>query len=213
MALGKRPRKQTEIGSMAKRPEFRDYRDYLRWRLDRRLETVQARIEKVKRYVDGLPAVEFSGDEADRIWLDQFVKGNGLDICCGDFLLGDENQAFGVDGAEKMVGMDYFFEGDELTFADSGVVDFIVTNYLDGLPDPLKALTEWFRCLREGGTLAVVCRDAESYPIDSMGGMRNHRRVSAYTHVTLSQYLHRVGYKSIKVERTNHNTLRALAIK
>lgn len=192
------------------RPKFTDYKDYMRWRLDRRVATIASRVEGVKKnYIDKLP-VNDDGAEADRLWLDQFAKGKGVDIACGDFLIGD---AFGVDGHERQIGTDHFNEGDELTFSEPGKIDFIVTNYLDAFPNPLKALNEWYRALKfGGGVLAMTCRDAESYK-NATGALSNAKRQSVYTALTLSQYLHRAGFVDVKVEKTKHGTLRAVAYK
>jgi SAM-dependent methyltransferase len=190
-----------------------NYKDYLRSVLDRRAATIASRVASVKaNYIDKLNDndVTSAGTEEDRKWLAQFAKGKGLDIACGDFLIGD---ALGVDGAEKQIGTDYFNEGDDLAFAEPGKIDFIVTNYLDAFPNPLKVLNEWYRALKfGGGIIALTCRNAESYT-DPKGSLTNNKRQSAYTKVTLSQYLYRAGFTKVKVEATNHGTLRGYAEK
>ena len=202
------------------RPKFERYQDYMNWRLDRRLATLKERIENVKkRYVaklhDGDALAKAS--EEDRLWLDQFCKGKGLDIACGDFLCGDDVQASGVDGAERQIGTDHYNEGDELTFAEPGKIDFIVTNYLDAFPNPLKALNEWYRALKfGGGVLAIVCRDADYPEKDKhleLGPLSNPRRQSVYTQITLAQYLKRAGFVDVKVVKGPMGSLRALAYK
>jgi len=182
------------------RPKFKNYKDYMIWRLDKRVETVTAKAERIKRdYIARLGSND-GGTEENRQWLDQFAKGVGFDIACGDFLIGDIVQALGVDGAPKMLGTDYWSEGDNLSFQPTDTLDYIVTNYLDGMPAPLKALAEWCRCIKPGGRIAVVCRDAQMYHT-SMGALENARRQSCYTSITLSNYLYRVGLKNVKVEK------------
>lgn len=202
------------------RPKFDNYKDYMKWRLDRRVETIRQRVENVKaRYIDRLHPNDplAIASEEDRKWLDQFCKGKGLDIACGDFLCGDMEQAEGVDGAEKQIGTDHFTEGDELTFTEPGKIDFIVTNYLDAFASPLKALNEWYRALKfGGGVLAIVCRDAEYAEKDKhleLGPLSNGRRNSVYTQITLAQYLKRAGFVDVKVVKAPMGSLRAVAYK
>lgn len=198
------------------RPTFTDYRDYMRWRLDRRVETIKHRVESVKKnYIDKLRPEDIhgKGGEDDRLWLDQFCKGKGLDIACGDFLCG-EDQASGVDGHERQIGTDHFNEGDELTFSEPGKIDFIVTNYLDAFPNPLKVLNEWYRALKfSGGCLAIVCRDAEQATDKPKGPLENGKRQSLYTVVTLAQYMYRAGFTEVKVAKTTWGSLRAVGYK
>ena len=198
-------------------PKFDDYRDYMRYLLDKRVEVIKSRVESVKKnYIDKLgpnDPIARSGEE-DRQWLVQFAKGKGLDIACGDFTIGD---AEGVDGAEKQIGCVHFSEGDELAFAEPGKYDFVVTNYLDAFSNPLKALNDWYRALKfGGGVLAIVCRDAEAPTTNKrpeLGPLSNAKRQALYTKITLSQYMYRAGFTGVVVARTKHGSLRANAIK
>jgi len=198
---------------MSERPNFKTYQEYMIWRLDKRVETVRAKAERIKEnYIKRLPSTD-GGSEENRIWLDQFARGVGFDIACGDFLIGDVVQALGVDGAPKMLGTDYWSEGDDLSFQPADSLDYIVTNYLDGMPAPLKALVEWRRCIKSGGRIAVVCRDAEQYT-QEMGPLENARRQSCYTEVTLKNYLYRVGFIDVRVEvHPKSSSLRGSATK
>jgi SAM-dependent methyltransferase len=186
----------------------------MKYRLDRRVEAIRAKAERVYNdYVLRKIDKDNSPDEEDRLWLDQFANGNGYDICCGDFLIGGEDQAVGIDGHAHMVGTDRLSEGDELAFQESGRLDFVVTNYLEGLPYPLKALNEWWRCLKPEGVLALVCRNANKYSAKyPKGALDNGSRQNTFTTVTLSHYLHRAGFKDVKVEEVGP-TLRAYAVK
>lgn len=197
-----------------KMPKFDTDMEYMEWRLNRRIEVITHRVERVKRgYIEQCKRRGVAPGEEDRRWLDQFAVGNGLDIACGDFLVGDGDSAQGVDGHERMVGTDYWSEGDELSFQEPGKLDFIVTNYLDGFPTPLKALNEWHRCLRVGGVIAIVCRDADTYK-EPAGPLGNLRRQSVFTAVTLPQYLHRAGFRDIKCgKNSKENVLRCHAKK
>jgi len=179
-------------------------------RLDKRLETMKNRVESVKNtYLKNINFDETDAGESERIWLDQFAVGKGLDVCCGDFLVGD---AYGVDGDSKALGVDLISRGDSLSLQKSGELDFIVTNYLDGFSDPIKTLNEWWRCLKVGGTLAVVCRNSEIYK-DSLGPLANGKRGSCYTDRILTFYLTRAGFKVTSVDKSQYGNLRALAKK
>lgn len=185
------------------------YKAYLTKLLKRRVDTITARAERIqRRYIDRLTP-DAKSDQYDREWLEQYAQGNGLDIACGDFPIGN---AQGVDGDEHaVIGADWVAEGDELTFQQPGTLDYVVTNYLDAFPNPLKALNEWYRVLRTGGIFAIVCRNAEAYP-HRLGPLENQRRQALYTTLTLSQYLYRAGFSSVKVEAVD-KTLRATAVK
>ncbi len=198
----------------SKRRKSSNYHEYMKYRLDRRVEAVRVHAEKVYNgYVLLKTDKDNNPDEEDRLWLDQFAKGNGYDICCGDFLVGGENQAIGIDGDGRKVGSDFLCEGDELAFQEPGRVDFIVTNYLEGLPYPLKALNEWWRCLKPEGVLALVCRNANKYSAKyPKGALDNGSKQNTFTAVTLSHYLYRAGFKDVKIEEVGL-TLRAYAVK
>lgn len=197
------------------KPPPGDYQAYLKYRLDRRVQTVSDRADKVyKNFVERLTIKEKNTQEDDRLWLDQFANGYGLDICCGDFLVGGEDQAIGVDGAATMVGTDFLYSGDDLTFQPSDGLDFIVSNYFDAMPAPLKALNEYNRSLKSGGALALICSDAEfHHPNNPMGALKNARKVSTYSKITLGHYMSRAHFDNIKVETTEHGTLRAVGYK
>lgn len=198
-----------------KKPTFENYHDYMKWRLDRRCQTIRDRADKIMRvHVLKRTDKDQNSAEEDRLWLDTFANGNGLDICCGDFLVGGEDQASGVDGYSGVVGVDYVQEGDDLCFVNGEELDFIVSNYLDGLPNPLSALQEWGSKLKKGGALAVTVRDADSFSEkDTLGGLKNPRKQSAYSQSTLRHYLGRCGFSDIKIERTKAGMLRASAVK
>jgi len=194
-------------------PKFNNYLDYMEWRLNRRIEVITHRVNRIKKgYLSQCKKKGEAPGEADRIWLDQFAVGNGLDIACGDFLIGDGDSAQGVDGHERMIGTDYWSEGDELAFSESGKLDFVVTNYLDGFANPIKALNEWYRVLKPNGILAIVTRDVDYYDINKTpkGPLDNMRRLSAWTNKTLPIYMARCGFVNIGCERNKQEgSLRA----
>src|SRR3990167_4536233 len=71
-------------------------------------------------------------------------------------------------------------------------LDYVVTNYLECFPDPLRVLIDWRARLRPGGVLAIVARDSNCYEAHR-GPLVNHRRVSCFTLTTLRFYLERAG--------------------
>lgn len=199
--------------------DFDSFYEYMEHRIDRRVHTIKKRAARALRKYKKVLSVQNSPDQEDRVWLDSFVKGEGVDICCGDFLV---DGAIGVDGAVSYIGesaahvlgADYRCDGDELSFAGHAALDFVVTNYFEALPHTLNALNEWWRVLKPGGVLAIVCMDAEAYPSKyPMGPLKNRQKNHTYTAVTITQYLYRAEFSDVKVEKTEHGTLRVSAIK
>ena len=170
-------------------------------RLDARVEAIRAKAERIKQNYLNSKNFQDHESEANRIWLDGFAKGTGFDIACGDFVIANaESNTLGVDGAASMLGTDFCSEGDSLGFQKDSTLDYVVTNYLDGMGNPLKALSEWFRVIKPGGKVAVVCRDAEAYE-GEVGVLSNARRQSCYTTRTLRNYLNRAGFTRVVVEK------------
>jgi len=184
------------------------YRKRMHDRLDGRLASLTHKVVKQKRLVDRGKI----GGEEDRMWLDAQVKGlgDGLDICCGDFLIqGSE----GVDGDLNKFGPIYStISGDELTNQQNGSLDFIVTNYIEAFPNVLKVLNDWMRVLKPGGLLAFICVRADHYNLqDPKGPLSNPHRLSLFNEVTITQYLSRAEFVNITVEHSSNNMLRVKA--
>lgn len=183
-----------------------EYKQKMHDRIDYRKDEFLVRVARLRRKInEGI-----LGGEEDRIWLDQYAKGKGLDICCGDFLVRD---AEGVDPSIDKIGPTYFhIMGDELIYHDGGELDFITCNYFDAFPNVLKTLNEWMRVLKPGGTLAIIVRDSEKYT-DRAGPMANKNRVSCYTPFTIKCYLERAGFDVMSVEEGEEKSLRVLSKK
>jgi len=196
---------------MIKRKDFNSYKEYLTAILDHRANSLRRRTERfiarARKFVDS----DTLEEDFDKMWLEQFVTGsNGIDVCCGDFPL-----APGIDNRLTSVGWDTLCEGDNLNFVKSNELDFIVTNWFDVFPAPLIVLKEWHRCLKEGGVLAFVCRDALVYNDTRLTGPLDSRhRTSVFCKKTLSMYLYKAGFKEVVIEEcAETKALRAKAIK
>jgi len=169
------------------------------------------RARRLKEEFENLPT---SPSFDDWNWMEQFTReGNGLNICCGDFPIGG---AYGVDAA-FVLGT---FEGlvcesaINLPHLDNNTCDYIVSNYLDGLPSPIIALREWNRILKPKGTLAIICRNAddEFYQDTELGPLKNKKRLICFTPKIMRFYLTRTNYTAIKIELGN-GTIKVLAKK
>ena len=171
-------------------------------RLERRTEAYLAKAEKLKKFI----LSDDCSEEAEDIreWLEKFCIGVGLDICCGYFPVADD--AIGVDSDTSLVGIDWHLRGDELTPVRGNELDYIVTNYFDVFPNPIAALQEWHRAVREGGCLAFTCANADEYKGHS-GALANPRRTMTYTEQPIRHLLERTGWGDIVVVARNKNLL------
>ncbi len=185
------------------------YRKWVREMLDRRVETYKKRADSIYAKWGKRLDTDNPGARADRAFLESHAVGIGVDICCGDFLVAD---AIGVDTRRTTLGADYHYSGDDLAFAKTNELDFVVTNYIEALPNVIKAMNEWFRCLKEGGTLALACRDADAYT-EPEGALKSRRRCHTFNKVTISQYLHRAGFKDVQVKSSVGNAMHVTARK
>lgn len=187
-----------------------EYTDDMKASMIRRIEyretKLKQRMDRMRRYIEAGRV----GGEENRVWLDQWAqKGVGLDVCCGDFLIGE---AQGVDTTPEMLGQDFsLIEAEALVTYEPGELDFVVTNYLDIFPNPLKALQEWHRVLKVGGILGLVACDASKYPA-RQGPLRNHRRSSCFVPLTLKCYLERANF-TVKVMEQDSTFIRCMATK
>jgi hypothetical protein len=168
----------------------------------RMLERLRKRKESLDRYykkcVNQVKAGQIGG-ETERIWLDQFAKGQCLDLCCGDYLI---EGAIGVDIDDKKIGASFFFlNAANLEGVKTESIDSIVTNYLDVFLSPLAVLQSWHRTLKLGATLAVVCRNSDAYPVNSTGPLENSRRACLFNDKILQFYLRKAKFEPFMVEK------------
>jgi len=169
---------------------------------ERMLERLKKRKERLDvfytRCVRQVEAGEIEG-ETERIWLDQFAKGNCLDLCCGDYLI---EGAIGIDFDERKIGASFFFiNGANLEGVKEDSIDSIVTNYLDVFSSPLAVLQAWHRTLKLGATLAVVCRNSDAYPATGLGPLENSRRACLYNDKILQFFLRKAKFEPFLVEK------------
>ncbi len=180
------------------------YSEYMRGLLDRRIEAYKRRADHIMDLRRNHLKGDGSDFKANREFLEKHAVGVGVDVCCGDFLIGD---SIGVDTRLETLGVDFNFSGDNLSFMRSNTLDYVVTNYLEALPNTLQALNAWHRCLKKEGVLAMVCINANEYNHLPAGALTNAHRSHTFTKVTLSHYLYRAEYKDVKIEETEHKTL------
>lgn len=139
-------------------------------------------------------------------WLQQFAVGDGLDIATGNFptrLADGSGFVTAVDSAVVLGPMikGFKFDATNLVGIDSDSMDFVISNYLDGIAETLHALNEWYRVLKAGGTVAVVVPNAEHATYQKpCGPMSNRRKLAVFTPLVLTRYLERAGFMSIHVE-------------
>ncbi len=168
-----------------------DWRLMQKARIDLRVEKILAHVQKLKRQID---AGQIAGEEG-RIWLEQYCKGVGVQICAGDFAIAD---AIGIDTDVRKLGLDLWAYADRFV-GDLPPLDYVVTNCLEYFPDTLRMLTEWGRMMKPHGVWAIVCRDAEEYE-EAQGPLANARRMSCFTITTLRCYLARAGFEVFEWE-------------
>lgn len=135
------------------------------------------------------------GGEPGRIWLDQYAIGVGVNLCCGDFPIGE---SLGIDADPEKIAVDIWGLADHY-YDDLPPLDFVVTNYLECFPDPLGVLKTWNKKLKPGGVFAVVACNTDMYA-NSAGPLANHRRVNCFSTLTLKAYFEAAGFKVEKVD-------------
>jgi SAM-dependent methyltransferase len=138
--------------------------------------------------------------DPEMLALRPYCKGVGLDVGCGSKKTHPD--AIGVDitpkgkagkyGSEnrQISEADVNLSGDDLyLFADS-VFDYVVSRHnLEHYRDPVKALLEWKRVLKKGGTMGIVVPDDEK--IDSIKLDPTHKH--AFTQDSLKNIIKLIG--------------------
>ncbi len=186
------------------------HREYMQGIVDRRVAFYKKRADKIiakwgRRLDTPLPV----GLVEDREYLEHYAKGDGVDICCGDFLIED---SIGVDKRRSVLGADFHFSAETLSFAKLDSCDYVVSNYLETVPNTIGALNEWYRVLKPGGVLAMICRDAEQY-IQLEGALVSGHRQHTFNKTTLKHYMYRAGFMNVVVTPTAWQSLQAFGVK
>src|SRR3989304_4404751 len=163
-------------------------------RLTKREEQIAKWLRQTRQNIDK----DKIGGEPGRLWLEKFSVGKGLNICCGDFSIGD---SIGVDTNSTELAMDLWTQGDQLVF-EPETFDFIVTNYFEAFNFPLKTLLDWNILLRVNGILALVCMNSDKYE-GALGPLINKKRVNCFTQKTISCYLNKAGFVIFETELQN----------
>ena len=162
-----------------------DIRAKMHARVDHRFEVMRRLFDTVHHQIDR----GVMGGEEGREWLERHAVGTGINICCGDFPIGE---SLGADIDIRKLAVDLWAFADRFTH-DLPLLDYMVTNYLECFPDPGRVLHEWNQRIRMGGHLAVVCCDSDVYE-NSTGPLANKRRAHCFTFNTLRFYLSRAGF-------------------
>lgn len=167
--------------------EHIDERAKIRARLDRRREVLLRHFDSLYRLLE---SGDLDGTEPAREWLEKYCVGTGVQLCPGDFSLGD---SIGIDIDTSKVGADVWGHVDQFT-RDLPPLDYVVTNYLEYFPNTNRILRDWTTSLRHGGVFAIVTRNTDAY-MDPIGPLRNERRCHCFSFRTLSAYLTRAGLR------------------
>ena len=176
------------------------------------IEQIKKRKEDLEVYYNRLVRQIESGQMGgyeDRAFLAKYAIGQGLDCMCGDFLIGD---SVGIDMDKAKIGASFFLvDATKLTQIPDNSQDFIVSNYLDAVPNVIETLINWRRVLKTGKVLALAVRNADTY-IRDRGPLENLKRLQCFTPRTLKFYLHRAGFEQFHYEVEN-SSLRVAAKK
>lgn len=174
------------------------------------IDRIEKRKSKLIFYIDKLiRQIEKGkmGGEEGRLWLEKYAIGEGVNLGCGDFPIGE---SLGLDGDQRVLGMDLWGWVDRYT-GNLGPLDYVVTNYLDCFPDVLTILRHWHSMLKTGGKIAIVVPNSDVYTNNS-GPFSNRHRLHCFSPSTLRFYLEKIGFK-IEVIELVKNELRVVGVK
>ena len=140
-------------------------------------------------------------DADSRAYLEQIAIGRGLDIGCGEKIIGDHST--GVD-SDPETCPDIIAEMDCLGFADNSQ-DYIVSSHcLEHHADTLSVLQEWYRVIRPGGKIGIAVPHGEYASYLSLG-LSKDKHKQLFTERTLDKYLMSVGFIKIRIMIVERN--------
>jgi len=151
-------------------------------------------------------------------WLESFCKGKGFNMGCGELSIAD---SIGVDRILSLASYNgiAFQDMNKMYNYPDGCADYIVSNYIEAIECPVVTFTDWYRLLKPGGTIALVCTNGahEFYKKRRSGPLARGRRgsikkFSCYTPLTMRYYLEFVKFGNVEIEE--HGTvLRSKGVK
>ncbi|BBX73789.1 methyltransferase domain-containing protein [Mycobacterium shinjukuense] len=155
---------------------------YARWKLPFH--------QKYKPFVENKYGIEIGGPSAHFktvLPLYQFLGGlDGVNFSTDTIWEGriEAGESFNYDGSK--FGRQFISEATDLSEIATAQYDFLLSsNCLEHIANPLKALTEWRRVIKDGGALVLVLPNKES-------NFDHRRPVTRFDHL-LDDFLHDVG--------------------
>ena len=176
-------------------------------RIERYLNTVRERIAEHFGSLNVERLVKAKYEEGHLEWMESFCYGTGFNMGCGEISVED---SIGVDRLLTLATFDgaAFCDMESLWHYDDGCADYIVSNYIEGAQCPAKMFTEWYRLLKPGGVMAIVCANAEdiNYAKTISGPLSRSRKggikkFSCYTATTLRFHLQFAGFSVGSIEK------------
>lgn len=112
------------------------------------------------KYLDNLEGIEIGGSAHNPF---------GLNTKNVDYT--DDMTTVFKDMEVKMCGeampVDIVAEGDDLPLEDESV-DFVISSHvIEHFFDPIKAIEEWFRVIRKGGYIFIICPHQDADPLET----------------------------------------------
>jgi SAM-dependent methyltransferase len=135
------------------------------------------------KYLDGLKGIEIGGSAHNPFGLDT------LNVDIEDRAKFERMQ---LENTGKVLPVDIVAEGDDLPLDDNSI-DFVVSSHsLEHFPDPIKALLEWGRVVRDGGYILLILphrdrtfdRDRQRTTLAELIDRHEHGTVPPDTHGT-----------------------------
>ena len=123
---------------------------------------VRFRFENAHGLEIGGPSALF---QADHRLLPIYAIANRVDVCNFGGTThweGELQEGYNFRPEGQVIGYQYICGGDDLGRIPDASLDFVLSSHnLEHLANPLRAVEEWIRVLRTGGTLVLVLPDAK----------------------------------------------------